>query len=140
MMSLACALAFSSISVAYYIAAVKLLSVAVAVAPPLGGIKGVGVGSIAEDSDTFIIILGLLALKFAPLLVELPCEVGVCCPPLLIVCLLPFVQEFGLEHAIGVHMGHKVVHLVAVGDSEPMVFTLDLVHFQLARKCGDVRV
>ena len=30
-------------------------------------------------------------------------------------------------------------HLVIVGDSEPMVFALDLMPVQLARKCGDAR-
>ena len=97
-------------------------------------------GSFAEDSAYSVVLLGLLALEFLPLLVELPCEVGVCYPPQLIGCLLPVVQEFGLEQATGVHLGHKVVHLVVVGDSDPMVFSLDLAPVELARNGGDVRV
>ena len=96
-------------------------------------------GSFAEDSAAFIVLLGLLALKFVPFLVELTYEVGMCCPPQLIGCLLPGVQEFGLKHATGVHMGKKVVHLVVVSDSDPMVFALDLAPVQLARNGGDVR-
>ena len=49
------------------------------------------VESFTEDSAAFIVLLGLLALEFAPFLVELPCEVGMCCPPQLIGCLLPVV-------------------------------------------------
>ena len=57
------------------------------------------VGSFAEDSDAFIVLLGLLALDFAPFLVELPYEVEMCCLPRLIAYLFPVVQEFGLEQA-----------------------------------------
>ena len=108
--------------------------------PPLGDLKGVGMGSFAEDIADLIVLLGLLALYFVPLLVELPSEVGVCCPPRLIGCILPVVQEFGYEQATDVHMGHEVVHLVIGCDSAPMVFALNLVPFQLAFKGGDVRV
>ena len=66
-------------------------------------------GSFAEDSADFIVLLGLLALEFAPFLVELSCEVGMYCSPRLIIFLLPVVQEFGLEQATGVHLVQKVV-------------------------------
>ena len=52
---------------------------------------------------------------------------------------LPVVQIFSLKQATGVHLVQKVVHLVAVGDSDPMVFALNLSPFQLARKGGDMR-
>ena len=42
------------------------------------------------------------------------------------------------QQATGIHLGHEVVHLVVVGDSDPMVFALDLVHVQLAHKGGDL--
>ena len=35
-------------------------------------------------------------------------------------------------------MGHKVVHLVVVGDSDAIVFALELVPVQLTRKVGGV--
>ena len=92
-----------------------------------------------EDSAAFIVLLGLLALEFAPFLVELTCEVWICCPPRLIGCLLSVVQEFVLELATGIHPGHKVVYLVVVGDCAPMVVTLYLVPVQLARNFGDIR-
>ena len=41
-------------------------------------IEGVEVGSFVEDSTAFIVLLGLLALEFAPFFVELLCEVGMC--------------------------------------------------------------
>ena len=69
----------------------KLISVVVAVAPHLGDIEGVEVGSFAEYSTDFIVLLGLLALKVSPFFVKLRCEVGMCCPPQLIGCLLPVV-------------------------------------------------
>ena len=106
----------------------------------MGDLEGVGVGNFAGNSAAFIVLLGILALYFAPLFVELLCKVGVCCPPQLISCLLPVVQEFGLKQATGVHLGHKVVHFIIVGDSDPMVFSLNLVPVQLARKGGDVRI
>ena len=84
-------------------------------------------GSFVEDSTAFIVLLGLLALEFAPFFVELLCEVGMCCPPRLIGCLLPVVQKFGLEQATGEHLDQKVVYLVVVGDCDPMVFALDLL-------------
>ena len=56
----------------------KLLYVDVVVAPPLGDLEGVEVGSSEEDIGAFIVLLGLLALEFAPFLVELLCEVGMC--------------------------------------------------------------
>ena len=61
---------------------------------------------------------------------------GGCSPPQLIGCLLPVVQEFRFKDSTGVHLGHEVVQLVIVGDSDPMVFTLDLAPIQLARKGG----
>ena len=48
-------------------------------------------GSFAEYSAAFIVLLGLLALEFEIFLVELPYEVGMCFPPRLIGCLLPVV-------------------------------------------------
>ena len=107
--------------------------------PPLRDIEGVVVGSFAEYSAAFIVLMGLLTFKFSPFLFELPCEVGMCLPPQLIGCLLPVVQEFCLEQATCVHLGHKVFHLVLVGNSDPMVFPLNLAPVQLARKGGDVR-
>ena len=59
-------------------------------------LEGVEVGIFVEDSAAFIVLLGLLALEFVPLLVGLLCEVGMCFPPQLIRCTLPVVQEFGL--------------------------------------------
>ena len=49
--------------------------------PPLWDFEGAEVGSFAEDSAAFIVLLLLPALKFAPFLVELPCKVGMCFPP-----------------------------------------------------------
>ena len=92
----------------------------------IGVYRWCGGGELHGDSAALIVFLVLLVLLFAPLLVELPYEVGVCFPPQLIGCLLQVIQEFGLEEATCVHMVHKVVHLVNVGDSDPMVFTLDL--------------
>ena len=37
-------------------------------------------GSFAEDRAAFIVLLVLIALKFSPFLVELPCEVGCVAP------------------------------------------------------------
>ena len=51
-----------------------------------------GVGSFTEDSAVFKVLLGLLALDFSPLLIELPGEVGWCSPPGRIGCLLLVVQ------------------------------------------------
>ena len=51
-----------------------------------------GVGSFTEDSAVFKVLLGLLALAFSLLLIELLCEVGWCFPPGRIVCILPVVQ------------------------------------------------
>ena len=44
----------------------------------MGDIKGMEVGSFAEYSADFKVILGLLTLEFAPILVELLYEVEVC--------------------------------------------------------------
>ena len=90
------------------------------------------VGRFVNDSAAFIVILGLLTLMFEVFLVEMPCEVGTCCPPRLIHCLLPVVQKFGLKQATCVHLVHKMVYLVVVGDCDPMVFALDLAPVQLA--------
>ena len=105
----------------------------------MGDLEGVGVVSFMEDGAAFIVILGLLALQFAPLLVELLLELGFYFPPRLVVSLLPVVQKVGLEKTTGVHLGHKAVHLVIVFDRDPMVFALDLVHVLLSRKVGGVR-
>ena len=37
-------------------------------------------------------------------------------------------------------MGHKLVHLVVVGERDPMVFALNLAPVELAHECGDVRI
>ena len=96
-------------------------------------------GSFAGNSAAFKVLLELLALEFSPFLVELTCEVGMCCPQQLIGCLFPVVQEFGLKQATCVHLGHKVVYLVVVGVCDPMVFTFYLAPVQLACKGGDMR-
>ena len=103
----------------------------------MGDLKGVEVGSFSEDSAAFMVLLGLLALKH--FLDELPCEVGMFFPPRLICFLLLVIQEFGIEQATGLHLVHKVVYLVVIGDCDPMVFALDLAPVQLAHKVGDMR-
>ena len=106
--------------------------------PYLGGLEGVGERSFAEHGAALVVFLCIIALKFVPLLIQLPREVGLCCPPRLVGGLFLVVQEFGLEQATGIHMGHNVVQLVIVGDCDPMAFTLYLAPVQLARKCCDV--
>ena len=49
-------------------------------------------GSFAEYSAVSVVLLGILALKVVPFLVELPCEVGMCFHPILIGYLLPVVH------------------------------------------------
>ena len=98
-----------------------------------------GVGSFAENRIFFIVLLDLQALQLARLLVELTRELGLFSPPQLVGCLLPVVQEFGLEQAIDLLMGHKVVHLVIVGDRDPLVFSLHLALVQIVIKGGDMR-
>ena len=104
----------------------------------MGGLEDVGEGRFTEDGAALIVLLGILALPFAPILVELLREVGLCCPLQLVCGIFPVVQEFGLEKATEVHLGHEVFHLVVVSDHDPMVFTLELAPVQLARNCGDV--
>ena len=99
-----------------------------------------GTGSFLEHGAALEVLLHIVALQFMALLVELLCEVGLCCPPQLVSTLLPVVQEFDLKQATGVHMVHKVFHLIIVGDRDPMVFALDLVPVQLERKGFDMRV
>ena len=64
-----------------------------------------------EQGAALIFFLCILVLQFAPLLVELSREVGLCCPPRLVGALFPVVQEFGLVQATDLHLGHEVVHL-----------------------------
>ena len=104
----------------------------------LGGLEGVGEGCFKEHGADLVVFLGILALQFAPLLVKLLHEVGLCCPPQLVGSLFPVFHEFGLKQATGLHLGHKVVHLIFVGDRDPMVFAINLVPVQLERKGGDV--
>ena len=105
----------------------------------MGGLEGVEERSLAEHGAALVVFLCIIALKFVPFLVQLPCEVGLCCPPRLVGGLFLVVQEFGLEQATGIHMGHKVFHLVIVGDRDPMVFTLYLAPVQLACEGFGVR-
>ena len=65
-----------------------------------------GGGGVAEDRADLIVLIGLLLLQLSLLLVELPREVGLRCPPQLVGIFLPVVQEFGLEQATCVHLGH----------------------------------
>ena len=98
-----------------------------------------GVGRFTDHGAALIVFLSILALQFEPLLVELTCEVGLCCPPRLVDGPFTVVQEFGLKQATGVHLAHEVVQLVVISDRDPMVFTLDLAPVQLARKGCDLR-
>ena len=84
--------------------------------------------------------MDILALQFAPLLVELLHEGGLCCPPLIVGGLSPVFQECFLKQAIGILLCHEVVHLVVVGDRDPMIFALNLEPVQLARTGDDVQL
>ena len=97
------------------------------------------VGSFAEHGAALVTFMGISVLRFAPLLVKLLHEVGFCFPPQLFGGLFPFVQKFGLKQATGVHLGHKLVHLVVIGDRDLMVFALYLAPVQFVHEGGDVR-
>ena len=60
-------------------------------------------------------------------------------PPQLVGGLFPVVHEFGLAQSTCVHIGHKVFHLVIVGDHEPVIFALYFLPIQLACEGGDMR-
>ena len=103
-------------------------------------LESVGAGIISENCTALELLLQILVLQVALLLVDLFHEVGLCCPPRLVRSLLPVVYKFGLKQDICVHLGHKVVHLVIVGDLDPMVFQLSLEPVQLDCNVCDVRV
>ena len=80
MMRLELMLAFYYRAATYSIAAAKLSSTVVAVADPWGVLIGVGAGRFSESRAAFVIIVRLPTLQFAPLLLVMVHEVGLCSP------------------------------------------------------------